>query len=284
MFFIMKKKLFKEIIYTILGTIIIAFGTVGFLLPNKLSSGGFTGIATIFYYLFNLPVGTTVILLNIPLFIIAFFRIGKAFLLKTIFGTISLSIFIDLFEGINAFTDDRFLASIYGGILIGIGTSLVFKANNATGGSDLIVQLVQSFSKTLSASNLLVGADGAIVFLNLIVFGEIEIGLYSAITIYIMGKMIDIVFEGINFSKMVYIISDSSEEISKQIGIFIKKGTTGLYGKGMYFDREKLILMCVVKRRDIMKLKELVAKIDEKAFLIITDARDVYGLGFKEVY
>ena len=280
----MKKKLFKEFIYTILGTIIIAFGTVGFLLPNKLSSGGFTGIATIFYYLFHLPVGTTVILLNIPLFIIAFFRIGKAFLLKTIFGTISLSVFIDLFEGINAFTDDRFLASIYGGILIGIGTSLVFKANNATGGSDLIVQLVQSFSKTMSASNLLVGVDGAIVFLNLIVFGEIEIGLYSAITIYIMGKMIDIVFEGINFSKMVYIISDSSEEISKQIGIFIKKGTTGLYGKGMYFDREKLILMCVVKRRDIMKLKELVAKIDEKAFLIITDARDVYGLGFKEVY
>ncbi len=279
-----KRKFLKECIYTIIGTIIAGFATSGFLLPNKLSSGGFTGIATIFYYFFNFPVGTTVIIMNIPLFIIAFLKIGKKFLFKSLLGTISLSLFIDLFEKINPFTTDRFLASIYGGILMGIGISLVFKAHNATGGSDLIVQIIQSFSNKASTSNLLVGIDGAIVFLNLIVFGDVEIGLYSAIAIYIMGKMIDIIFEGINFSKLVYIISDEAEEISKKINTQVKKGTTGIYGKGMYFNKEKLILICVVKRRDIVKIKEIVTEVDEKAFLIITDARDVYGLGFKEVY
>ena len=281
----MDKKIFvKEFIYTILGTLISAFATVAFLLPNKLSSGGFTGIATILYYFFKLPVGTTVIIMNIPLFIIAYFKNGKTFLLKTILGTVSLSVFIDLLEGIKPFTEDRFLASIYGGILTGIGESLIFKVKNATGGSDLIVQIVQKYTKKISTSNLLVGIDGNIVILNLIVFGEIEIGLYSAITIYIVGKIIDIVFEGINFSKMIYIISNESEQISKQIGKYVKKGTTGLYGKGMYLNKEKLILICVVKRREIVNVKEIVNKIDKQAFLIITDAREVYGLGFKEEY
>ena len=220
--------------------------------------------------------------MNIPLFILAYIKNGKKFLLKTLLGTISLAAFIDLTEGTKPFTTDRFLASIYGGILIGIGESLIFKVQNATGGTDLIVQIIQKYSKKISKSNLLIGIDGSIVFLNMLVFGEIEIGLYSAITIYLVGKVIDIVFEGINFSKMIYIISDNSKEISKQIGKYVKKGTTGLYGKGMYLNQEKLILICVVKRREIVKVKELVKKQDPNAFLIITDAREVYVLGFKE--
>ena len=277
-----KKIIIKEFIYTILGTLISAIATTAFLLPNKLSSGGFTGIATILYYFLKFPVGTTVIIMNIPLFILAYIKNGKKFLLKTLLGTISLAAFIDLTEGTKPFTTDRFLASIYGGILIGIGESLIFKVQNATGGTDLIVQIIQKYSKKISKSNLLIGIDGSIVFLNMLVFGEIEIGLYSAITIYLVGKVIDIVFEGINFSKMIYIISDNSKEISKQIGKYVKKGTTGLYGKGMYLNQEKLILICVVKRREIVKVKELVKKQDPNAFLIITDAREVYGLGFKE--
>ncbi|MBR3133071.1 MAG: YitT family protein [Clostridia bacterium] len=277
-----KKVIFKEIIYTLLGTFISAFAIVGFLLPNKLSSGGFTGIATILYYFFRFPVGTTVIIMNIPLFIFAYIKSGKKFFLKTILGTVSLSVFIDLMEGIKPFTNDRFLAAIYGGVLNGIGESLIFKVKNATGGSDLIVQIVQKYSKKISKSNLLVGIDGAIVFLNMVVFGEIEIGLYSAITIYIVGKVIDIVFEGINFSKMVYIISNNSEDIASRIGSVVRKGSTGLYGRGMYFNRDKLILICVVKRREIVKVKEIVNLVDPNAFLIISDAREVYGLGFKE--
>ncbi|MBR3153236.1 MAG: YitT family protein [Clostridia bacterium] len=277
-----KKVFFREIVYTVLGTFISAFAIVGFLLPNKLSSGGFTGIATILFYFFSFPVGTTVIIMNIPLFILAYVKSGRKFLLKTILGTVSLSIFIDLLQGITAFTDDRFLAAIYGGILNGIGESLIFKVQNATGGSDLIVQIIQKYSKRVSKSNLLIGIDGFIVLLNLVVFGEIEIGLYSAITIYIVGKVVDIVFEGINFSKMIYIISNNSEEISTQIGSIVRKGSTGLYGKGMYYNKDKLVLICVVKRREIVKVKEIVNSVDPNAFLIISDAREVYGLGFKE--
>lgn len=151
-----KKVIFRELIYTVLGTFISAFSTVAFLLPNKLSSGGFTGIATILYYFFKFPVGTTVIVLNIPLFIIAFLKSGKKFLAKTIMGTFFLSLFIDLLEGIRPFTTDRFLAAIYGGVLTGIGESLIFKVQNATGGSDLIVQIIREYSKKISKSNLLV--------------------------------------------------------------------------------------------------------------------------------
>ena len=226
-----KKIIIKEFIYTILGTLISAIATTAFLLPNKLSSGGFTGIATILYYFLKFPVGTTVIIMNIPLFILAYIKNGKKFLLKTLLGTISLAAFIDLTEGTKPFTTDRFLASIYGGILIGIGESLIFKVQNATGGTDLIVQIIQKYSKKISKSNLLIGIDGSIVFLNMLVFGEIEIGLYSAITIYLVGKVIDIVFEGINFSKMIYIISDNSKEISKQIGKYVKKEQQDSMGK-----------------------------------------------------
>lgn len=124
--------------------------------------------------------------------------------------------------------------------------------------------------------------DIIIVTLNVIFFKEIEVGLYSAITIYLMGKMIDILFEGIYFTKLLLIVSDKNEEIAKQIGEKIKRGTTGLYGKGMYTNEEKLVLMCATSRRDIAKVKMIARKIDPNSFIIITNSREVVGLGFKK--
>ena len=203
----MKKKI-RDIILITVGCIIAGIGTALFLLPNRLSSGGFAGIATILYYLFGIPMGNTIMILNIPLFILSYFRAGKTFLLKSIYATFLYSIAIDILSKITTFTDDRFLDCIYGGILIGVGLGLVFKAKASTGGTDLIVQIVKSYSKKVRTSNMLVIMDGFIVFANLLFFRQIEIGLYSAIAIFIIGKMIDLVFEGINFSKMLYIVSD----------------------------------------------------------------------------
>ena len=272
------KKIVKEYFLIIAGCIIAAVGTACFLLPNKLSSGGFSGIATILYYFFNIPMGTTIILMNIPIFIISYFRAGKEFIIKSCFATFFYSYAIDFFSKINTVIDDKFLDSIYGGILIGIGLALTFKAKASTGGTDLIVNIIKTYNDKVKTSNLLVIMDGIIVGLNLIFFREIEIGLYSAIAIIIIGRMIDIVFEGINFSKMIYIISDKYEEIAEKINKDIDTGATGLYGKGMYTNQKRTIVMCVTKRRNVMNIKNLATEIDPNSFIIITDVREVYGL------
>ena len=161
------------------------------------------------------------------------------------------------------------------------GTAITLKANSSTGGTDLISYIVKEYRPTISISKAIILLDIFIVTLNIISFREIEIGLYSAIAIYLMGKMIDILFEGIYFTKLLLIISDKNEQIAKQIGEKIGRGTTGLLGKGMYTNEEKLVLMCAASRRDIAKIKVIAKKIDSNSFIIITNSREVLGLGFK---
>lgn len=220
------QKIFFEIILTILGSFIMAIGVSQFLLPNQLSSGGVAGLATIFYYLFNIPMGVAIAVINIPLFIFSIFKVGKTFFIKSLIGTITLSVFIDILDKLEALTNDRFLACIYGGILIGVGTAIILKANSSTGGSDMVSLLAKEYNSSIKTSNVIVIIDIVIIILNMIFFKEIEIGLYSAISIYLVGKMLDIFFEGIYFTKLVYIISDKTEEIAKEIGEKIKKGST----------------------------------------------------------
>lgn len=275
------KKILKEIIGTIVGSFIMAVGIALFLLPNQLSSGGIAGIATITYYLLKIPMGTVIMAINIPLFLFSGYKIGKAFFIKSIIGTISLSFFIDILDKIEPLTNDRFLACVYGGIIIGIGTAILLKENSSTGGSDLISYIAKKYNPTIRTSNIILIIDFIIICLNMLFFKEIEIGLYSAIAIYLMGKIIDILFEGIYFTKMMIIISDKSEEIAKSIENEIKRGTTGIYGKGMYTNKEKLILMCVAPRKDIAKIKLMARKIDANSFIIITNSREVLGQGFK---
>lgn len=278
-----KNSFFKDIIFIIFGTLFAGLGMASFLLPNKLSSGGFTGIATIFYYFFGWNVGLTVIIINIPFFIYAFIRIGKKFLIKTIIATFLLSFFIDIFEYLPLLTNDRLLASIYGGVLIGIGTGLVFKAHTSTGGTDLIVQIVRTFKVRVSSSKLLNMIDICVVVLNVVFFREFEIGLYSAIAIFLDGVLIDIVFEGINFSKLVFIVSNKNTEIVNMIHDKLKAGATEIYGKGTYLNEQKVVIMSVMNRREIPILCENVYEIDRDAFLIVSNAREVYGLGFKSI-
>ena len=275
------KTIAKEGIETIIGAIIMALGTSLFLLPNQLSSGGFAGIATIIYYFLHIPMGTTILAFNIPLFIMAVYKLGKNFFVKSLIGTTTFSFFIDIFDKLNPLTDDRFLACIYGGIIIGLGTAIILKANSSTGGSDLVSFIARSYKPSLRVGKIIIIIDTIIVILNMIFFKEIEIGLYSAIAIYLMGKMIDIIFEGIYFTKLLIIISNKNEEIAKEIGNKIQRGTTGLYGKGMYTQKDKLILICAASRGDIARIKDIARQIDKNSFIIIANAREVVGNGFK---
>ena len=280
----MKNKIFnliKEIVLSLIGCFIAAFGTACFLLPNQLSSGGFSGIATILYYFLNFQMGTTIILMNIPLFIISYLKLGRDFFFKSIISTIAFSKFIDYMDNFKVIENDKFLASIYGGVLVGLGLAIVFKNRSSTGGSDLIGQIAGAFNKRLKISSIMIGVDISIVALNTIFFKQIVVGLYSILAIYIIEKMLDIVFEGINFCKAIYIISDEAEKISKAILADVNKGVTGFYGKGMYNNNEKIILMCVTKRNDISRITQLARNIDKMSFIIVVDAREVFGLGFK---
>ncbi len=278
---ILIKKYIKESIYIVVGCLLMAIGTSLFLLPNQLSSGGFAGISTIIYYLLGLPLGTTMLMLNIPLFILTIIRVGKETAIKGIMGAIILSVFIDILDKLGPITNDRLLACIYGGILIGLGTAIVLKANASTGGTDLLSYVIRSFKPYYRASNLIVIVDIAIVLLNVLFFKEIEIGLYSAIAIYLSGKMIDIVFEGIYFTKTMFIVSNKYKEIAQAIGEQLDRGSTAIYAKGMYTREKRMMLWCVASRGEMAKIKKIAEEIDPKAFLVITSAREAWGKGFR---
>ena len=221
-------------------------------------------------------------IINIPLFIFAGYKIGKEFFIKSLVGTVSLSLFIDILDKYPPVTTDRFLASIYGGVIIGIGTAIILKVGSSTGGTELVANLIKTYNPYISMSRYLTIIDIVIISLNVIFFRHIEVGLYSAIAIYLYGKMVDIIFEGVYFTKLLIIISDKNEEISEGIKNEIKRGVTGLYGKGMYSNKEKLVLICAVSRGDVYKIKDLARRIDKRSFIVVSNAREVLGKGFKE--
>lgn len=274
------KKIIIEFLGTIVGSAVMAFGVSSFLLPNQLSSGGFSGVATITYYLLNIPMGLMIMILNVPLFILAGYKIGREFFIKSLIGTVSLSVFIDIFDRYPAVTTDRFLACIYGGAIIGIGTAIILRVGASTGGTELIANIIKVYNPYISMSSYLAVIDIIIIALNVIFFKHIEIGLYSAIAIYLYGQMIDIIFEGVYYTKLMFIISDRNEEIAKEITTDVKRGVTGLYGKGMFKEKDKLVLICAASRGDISKIKDIAKKIDGKCFIIIANAREVLGKGF----
>lgn len=273
-------KQIKEILGTLLGSAIMAIGVSLFLLPNQLSTGGFSGLSTITYYFFDLPMGLANIILNIPLLIIAVYKLGIKFLAKTIVGTVSLSAFIDIFDKLSPITNDKFLACIYGGIIVGLGTAIILKMEASTGGTDLISNIAKTYSPNIKMGNVITIIDAGIVAINTLAFKKIEIGLYSAIAIFLLGKVLDIVFEGVNFTKLIIVISDKSEEISEKIKE-IERGVTGLYGKGMYTEQKKLVLICATPRKYVGEIRKIAREIDEDSFIIISNAREVFGKGFK---
>lgn len=273
--------LIKEYFFITLGCFSMAVGVSLFLLPNELSTGGFSGIAVILYYICRLPLGTTIFVLNIPLLLIAYFKVGKKLFVRSIYGITAFSALVDVLDKAVPLTQDRFLACIYGGIFAGIGTAIILKFNASTGGSDLLSYVIKAYKPQYRSSNLILTTDVIIITANMIFFKTIEVGLYSAIAIYLMGKMIDVIFEGANFTKVLLIISPRYSEIAEKVGSVISRGSTALYSKGMYTNDKKMTLLCVGSRTEAFEIQSIAKKIDENAFIIVLDAREVLGKGFK---
>lgn len=280
-----------------LGSFITAAAINVFLIPHKIVPGGLSGVATVIHYLSKglLPVGATMILLNVPLFIAGITFIGRKFIIRTLFSSVILSVFIDYTQPISSFfienyllkiesvptQPDLLLYSIFGGLIMGIGLGLVFKYDATTGGSDLAARIVNRFIPSLTMGQILLFVDVAVVVMAAIVFQSFLLALYAVVSLFITSKVIDVMLEGVSFARAVFIISDRSETIAKEMLEKLDRGVTSLKGTGMYTKKDKEVLLCVLHRRQIPALKQLVKKIDERAFVILADVREVLGEGFK---
>ncbi len=267
-----------------IGVVLTSLSLSWLLIPNKIAAGGVSGLGVILYHLWKWPVGWSMLLFNIPLFLACLWVFGPRFGAKTLFGTITISIMIEFWDKvikIAPLTHDPLLASLYGGVIAGIGMGISFRFRGTTGGTDLAAQLLNRFSG-ISVGQSLLFFDGSIIALAGIVFHSTELALYAIITLFITGKVLDTVLEGFDYAKAAFIISEHSAAIGERILVDLQRGATGLVGRGLYSTSQKEVILCVISRAEEIKLKELVYQIDPKAFVIISDVHEVLGEGFKE--
>lgn len=277
----MDRKIIYDYVGITLGAILTAMGLVMFLVPNRIAAGGVSGFATVMYHLFDFPVGMTMLVINVPLFIIGIRVLGFTFGIRTLYGILVLSLATDYLEPyLPVLTHDFLLAAIYGGLFAGVGLGIVFKFRATTGGTDLIARLINHYSGFSVGKGLLM-VDFLVVTLAGIVFGS-ELALYALIGLFITSKAIDLVQEGFNIAKGTFIISGQGGEIKKNILHKMDRGVTILKGQGGFTENEKEVLLCVINRSEVTRLKTLVHNIDQDAFVIITDVHEVLGEGFNE--
>ena len=268
-----------EYLYVIAGAAVVALGFNLFLLPNQVASGGVSGISTILNGLFGWNPGLVQYAFNIPLFLSGVVLLGKKFGVKSFIGTLTLPLVVLLTDNWEPWTNNPLLGALFGGIVVGLGIGLVFKGNASTGGTDLLAQIITKYTGlTLGTSVLLI--DGLIATTAALVF-DLEKGLYALIGLYVTTKTIDIIQLGFSQSKMVYIITLKQDEVRDAIYAEINRGVTKLPAIGGYTGQERPVLMVVVYQTEFTKLKQLIKTVDPSAFVIVSDAYEVLGEGFK---
>lgn len=278
------KDLVQKIVLIILGSLIISVAVNLFVIPNMLLSGGLSGIGLMVQYIFNIPMGITILLLNIPLLILSILKINKKFTAYTVLGTISLSLFLILTSPLNnvlAPVEEsyRLLYCIYGGVLSGIGIGIVLSNEGSTGGLDIIaIYAKKKYDIEIGimsfALNFLIVAVGSILF-------DFKVGLYTLIAMYITSAVMERVLNGLNRRKMLLIVSEKEKEVSDAIMNSFNRGMTILYGEGAYTSHRKNVMYCVVSLRQLPQIKRVIKVIDEEAFISIIDIAEVQGNGFK---
>ncbi len=288
--FILKRMQFlyflKDIILLAIGAYIISFGTNMFLLPYKMTTGGASGIATIMYYIANIPMGVTILIVNLPLFLFAIIKLGKVFTIKTIISTVLLSVFLEVFKYdqiIAKNSVDLLIACIFGGLICGIGLSLTFKAGASSGGSDLLAQLIYKLTSVQSLSQVLLAIELVIISAVIVVFQDLNIGLYSIISMFISTKVIDIVFEGVNNTKVATIITKKTDAVVEPILTELKRGATITNSIGAHTGEENTTITCIITRSQIAKLKQIIRENDSNAILYIYTVNEAIGKGFKNI-
>ncbi|MBE0663095.1 MAG: YitT family protein [Bacteroidales bacterium] len=279
----------------VIGSFILAAGFVFFITPYRIVPGGVYGISIVIHFMTKgmfsfapdgFPIGLMGLILNIPLTIIGIRVLGPKFGVKTVLGFVLTSAFMDgltYWRGdLPLVENDALLSSIFGGVLIGFGLGLIFKSKASSGGSDIVAMIFNKYTR-LPVGQLIIYVDSVIVLVGLAAFGDWKIPLYSWIVIFITGKVIDVVMQGVNYDKTLFIISDKYDAIRDKIINDLDRGGTFISGKGMFNGAEKTIIFTVVNRRELAMIEEFIHKTDPRAFLTVMDANDIIGEGFKSL-
>lgn len=270
-----------DIVKTAIGCVLFAIGFDLFLMPNGMNIGGLSGIAMIIVHLTGFgTVGTFTVLMNIPLFLLAGWKVGKKFFVGSLIGMLFSSLFLDLFTFIPTPTVEPLLGGIYGGIISGAGLGFIFAAGVSTGGSDIIVRLLKLKWRNVPIGVINTCFDTCVAILTGIVYQDVNAALYSGIAIFLTGKIIDMVVYSFDYSKVALIITKEYDKVAQRISDQLERGATFLHGEGSYTHNQTKVVLTAVKKQQVAELKELVVETDPDAFVIVQEAHQVLGDGF----
>lgn len=278
-----KRKVFDYIFMTA-ACFIYAVGVALFIDSSDLAPGGITGIAIIFNRLSNISTGTLIFLLNIPIVLLGFWKFGWRFMISTFYCVLATSFFTNLLAPLGAATDDIFLCAVIGGVLVAVSLGIVFKCGATTGGTDIIIKLLRRRFPHLKTGMLFMITDMAIVTASAFVFRNLDAALYAGITVVITSLVMDVVLYGRDGAKMIYIISDRPEAITKRLLEELDLGVTHIEGKGAYSGTEKKVIMCVMKKTLSPRAEQVVREEDSEAFMIVSNASEIFGEGYKSYF
>lgn len=266
---------------TLLGSALFSAGFALFLQPNEMSSGGISGLAMVIVELLGVgSVGGLTILINLPLFLLGGMKIGKRFFLGSALGTVVSSLLIDVLATFPAPQVEPLMGALYGGVACGLGLGIVFVSGTSTGGSDIVVRLLKLRYRNVPIGQISMCFDAVVVVLTGLVFHNVSNALYTGVTVFLTGKVIDAVVYRFDYSKVVLIISPEYEAIAQAIGDKLYRGATFLHGEGSYSHKNTKVVLAAVKRQQLTELKEMVMELDPNAFVIVQEAHQVLGDGF----
>ncbi|MBQ2614879.1 MAG: YitT family protein [Clostridia bacterium] len=270
----------KSILFTVLGTMITGFGIGVFLTPNKIVGGGVSGLSTLLYHTLSVPPGVSFLIINLVFLLIGFKILGKEFTLKTLLGASLLSLFVQLFSYIPFYTENVMLATIFGGVLYGVGIGLGFVAGASTGGTDILGRLIQHKFPTVPIGRLLLLVDGVIILTSLLIFRNLELSLYGVIALCISSVTIDFVIGRFNISRIAFIITDKGEEISRYLVTTSPRGVTLIDAVGAYTGEAKKMLFCALKEGESEVFQRKILELDPTAFIVFSESQRIKGNGF----
>ena len=264
------------------GTAATALSMVIFTVPNNIAPGGVTGLATALKSITPIPVGVWSLMLNVPLFILAFRKLGFKPLIKTLIATVLLSVFIDWFTlFVPVYTNNVLVAAVFGGALTGAGLGLLFLRGLSTGGTDLLSLIVSRKFREVNTGTILLCIDCGVVIFAMLIFRDIDVAMYSAIAIYVSSKVIDAILQGADYAKVIYVITGKGEEIAEILLNVTDRGVTKHEASGAYTGDSKTVLTCVVRRGGVTAALNAIKKNDPNAFAYVVSATEVHGEGFK---
>jgi len=275
----------KNILIMTMGAVIYSAAIGMFLDPNALAPGGVTGVSVILSRLIPVETGTLILLMNIPILILGAWKFGYRVILSTIYCIAIISPMTNFFTiRFGAVTEDSFLAGLAGGVLLAVGMGMVFRAKATTGGIDIIIKIIRSKVPHLKTNNLFLLMDAVVVTCSALVFKDIDKALYAGMTVIITSLVMDVVLYGTDEAKLIHIISDKSEEIIKRLLVDLGIGVTYVRGVGAYSGKEKNVIMCVVKKQLSPKVEDIIKEEDPMAFMIVSNATEIYGEGYKNLF